>query len=98
MSAGALPPKAPQIPEELELLNSVQLAHGSLCAAVELRSLALSGCSARGVALEDSRLADIDADEGRLEEARLHDCEAEGCNLANVQAARARLLRVRLRR
>jgi uncharacterized protein YjbI with pentapeptide repeats len=86
-------PRAPELTAELTPRELEGLAHDAACAQVELGGSLPEGQLARGVSLEEGVLSGLEAPGARLEALRLLDCEVRGCNLANVRAPRASIVR-----
>jgi uncharacterized protein YjbI with pentapeptide repeats len=87
-------PVAPDIPRELAAVQLTTLAHDASLFEVELREAELAGGGAVGVSFRGSALHAVDLSGSELEQLHVLDATLGGCNLANVTARRASLVRV----
>jgi uncharacterized protein YjbI with pentapeptide repeats len=94
MRTAAPIPEAPRLPQELDRCEVAELRHGDHIAELELGDLLLVDQRANGVRLEAITASNVDLSGSRLEHASIADSALRRCNLANMQARNAGLLRV----
>jgi uncharacterized protein YjbI with pentapeptide repeats len=89
-------PVAPDIPPQLDPAALTELAHEARLFEVDVRDAELPGGWAIGVGIRSARLRAVDVSGSDLEQLHALDAILHGCNLANVEAPRANLVRVSL--
>ncbi len=89
-------PVAPDVPPQLDPTTLTELAHDARLFEVALDEAQLAGGWAIGVSVRSARLRGVDVSGSDLEQLHALDAVLHGCNLANVEAPRASLVRVSL--
>ncbi len=87
-------PEQPDLSDDLAPSTLDSLSHDVVLSELELANSDLRDQHANGVQFQAAAVTDVDLSGSRLDDLRITDSEFRACNLANIRAQRANVLRV----